>query len=168
MEPLPKPLVLKYDTDKYYLINGEFVLSLQKALNMTPDILQATINVKIKEDGSIKPEQTVFISSDCLLTFKIASDFFDKFYYNEGDVVHTAIEGGVIDTGMFKVLSDLLTLCNCRSTLYLGWNCNFSRIAALFNPKRKFISYEYDNNPSVVKEVSNDTLFSYHSNGKYT
>ena len=56
MESLPKPLVLKYDTDKYYLINGEFVLSLQKALNMTPDILQATINVKIKEDGGQEDE----------------------------------------------------------------------------------------------------------------
>jgi hypothetical protein len=56
MESLPKPLVLKYDTDKYYLINGEFVLSLQKALNMTPDILQATINVKIKEDGGQEEE----------------------------------------------------------------------------------------------------------------
>lgn len=56
MESLPKPLVLRYDTDKYYLVNGEFVLSLQKALNMTPDILQATINVKIKEDGDQEDE----------------------------------------------------------------------------------------------------------------
>jgi Zn-dependent peptidase ImmA (M78 family) len=56
MEPLPQPLVLRYDTDKYYLVNGEFVLSLQKALNMTPDVLQGTINVKIKEDGSQENE----------------------------------------------------------------------------------------------------------------
>lgn len=56
MESLPKPLVLRYDTDKYYLVNGEFVLSLQKALNMTPDVLQATINVKIKEDGDQEDE----------------------------------------------------------------------------------------------------------------
>jgi hypothetical protein len=56
MEPLPQPLVLRYDTDKYYLINGEFVLSLQKALNMTPDVLQGTINVEIKEDGSQENE----------------------------------------------------------------------------------------------------------------
>lgn len=56
MESLPKPLVLKYDTDKYYLVNGEFVLSLQKALNLTPDILQATINPKIHEDGESKSE----------------------------------------------------------------------------------------------------------------
>ena len=48
MESLPKPLVLRYDTDKYYLVNGEFILSLQKALNITPDVLQATINTKIK------------------------------------------------------------------------------------------------------------------------
>jgi hypothetical protein len=56
MESLPKPLVLRYDTDKYYLVNGEFILSLQKALNMTPDVLQATINVKIKEDGDQEDE----------------------------------------------------------------------------------------------------------------
>jgi hypothetical protein len=56
MESLPKPLVLRYDTDKYYLVNGEFVLSLQKALNITPDVLQATINTKIKEDGNQEDE----------------------------------------------------------------------------------------------------------------
>ena len=56
MESLPKPLVLRYAEDKYYLVNGEFILSLQKALNITPDILQATINPKIKEDGSQKDE----------------------------------------------------------------------------------------------------------------
>lgn len=51
LELLPKALILNYDSDKYYLVNGEFVLSLQKALNLTPDTLMARINPKIKENG---------------------------------------------------------------------------------------------------------------------
>jgi hypothetical protein len=52
LKPLPKALILNYDSDKYYLVNGEFVLSLDKALNLTPEALVAIINPKIKEDGS--------------------------------------------------------------------------------------------------------------------
>ena len=126
------------------------------------------IFTKIKKEGSIKPDQTVFISSDCLLAYKIAEDFFDNFNYNKGDIVHIAIEGKVTESGMYKVLLDLLTLCNCKSMLYLGWDSNFSRIAALFNPKRRFICYEYENNKDAIKDISNELLFSYHSNGKYT
>lgn len=56
LEPLPKALILNYDSDKYYLVNGEFVLSLQKALNLTPDTLMARINPKINEDGESEDE----------------------------------------------------------------------------------------------------------------
>jgi hypothetical protein len=121
---------------------------------------------KIKADNNIKEDQSIFISSDCLLTFKIASEFFEKFHYNEGDVVHTANE--ITDEGVYKVLLDLLTLCNCKSTLYLGWHSNFSRISSLYNIDRKFICYEYENNPKILKEVSPEILFEYHSLGKYT
>jgi len=56
LELLPKALILNYDNDKYYLVNGEFVLSLQKALNLTPDTLMARINPKIHEDGESEEE----------------------------------------------------------------------------------------------------------------
>lgn len=56
LKPLPKALILNYDSDKYYLVNGEFVLSLHKALNLTPETLIAIINPKIKEDGSQEEE----------------------------------------------------------------------------------------------------------------
>ncbi len=56
LEPLPKALILNYDSDKYYLVNGEFVLSLHKALNLTPDTLMARINPKINEDGESEEE----------------------------------------------------------------------------------------------------------------
>lgn len=56
LEPLPKALILNYDDDKYYLVNGEFVLSLQKALNLTPETLMAVINPKINEDGTQEEE----------------------------------------------------------------------------------------------------------------
>ena len=122
---------------------------------------------KIKKEGSIKEGETVFISSDCQLTFKIANDFFDKFYYNEGKVIHTTHGDKLTNDGITKVLLDLFNLCNCKSTLYIGWNSNFSRVASLFNTKRKIISYEYENDPLIVKEVEAETLFSYHSRGKY-
>jgi len=123
---------------------------------------------KIKEEGSILPNQTIFISSDCQLAFKIANDFFDKFYYNEGEIVHTALEDKVTENGIYKVVLDLFNLCNCKSTLYIGWHSNFSRIASLFNLNRKIISYEYQNDLNVIKEVTPETLFSFHSYGKYT
>jgi len=56
LKPLPKALILNYDSDKYYLVNGEFILSLHKALNLIPEALVAIINPKIKEDGSQEDE----------------------------------------------------------------------------------------------------------------
>ena len=122
---------------------------------------------KVKKEIKNKDEK-IFISSDCLLTFDIAKEFFTNFEYNEGIVVHTSSEEKVDKQGLHKVLLDLLTLCNCRSTLLIGWNSNFSRIAALSNLGRKYICYEYENNPDIVKDCSEETLFSYFSWGKYT
>jgi hypothetical protein len=111
---------------------------------------------------------TLFISSDCLLTYKIAKDVFGDIYYNEGCIIHTSEEDKINEEGLNKVLLDLLTLCNCKEKLYIGWNSNFSRIASLYNTDRIFICYEYENIPNTIKECSNETLFSYLSNGKYT
>jgi len=108
--------------------------------------------------------KSVFISSDCLLTFDIAKTYFKNFHYNEGEVVHTAHENKNTSSGVYKVCLDLLTLANVKDTLYIGWNSNFSRIAALYNDTRKTICYEYNND---VREMSNEVLFSYHSTGKY-
>ena len=110
--------------------------------------------------------KTIFISSDCLLTFKIAKDFFKDFKYHEGIVVHTSSEEKGDKDGIYKVFLDLLTLCKCKSHLYVGWNSNFSRIASLYNPNRKFICYEYENIPNQTKECSSEVLFSYFSWGK--
>lgn len=45
---LPLPLVLCYGQDKYYLVGGEVVLSLYKALGLIPTVLQGTINMQTK------------------------------------------------------------------------------------------------------------------------
>ena len=45
---LPLPLVLCYGQDKYYLVGGDIVLSLYKALGSIPTVLQGTLNLQTK------------------------------------------------------------------------------------------------------------------------
>ena len=45
---MPLPLVLCYGQDKYYLVGGEVVLSLYRALGSIPTVLQATLNLQTK------------------------------------------------------------------------------------------------------------------------
>jgi hypothetical protein len=54
LEPLPLPLVLRYEADKYYLVAGELVLSIYRALRQTPAVLQATLNLQVREQ--LEPE----------------------------------------------------------------------------------------------------------------
>lgn len=59
---LPKPLVLRYESNRYYLVAGDLILSLYKALNQTPEVLQATLNLNIKE--SLEPESKTNLVED--------------------------------------------------------------------------------------------------------
>jgi len=49
-EDLPLPLVLCYGIDKYYLVGGEVILSLYRALGSIPTILQGNLNIQVKEN----------------------------------------------------------------------------------------------------------------------
>lgn len=122
---------------------------------------------KVKND-IIDKDKKLFISSDCLLSFEIAKDFFKDFNYYKGCIIHTSEENKINEEGLHKVLIDLLTLSNCTSKLYIGWNSNFSRIASLYNTNRDFICYEFENNPNIFKPCTKQTLFEYFSWGKYT
>ena len=44
-EELPLPLMLNYGEDKYWLVAGEVVLALYRALKVTPTVLQANLNL---------------------------------------------------------------------------------------------------------------------------
>jgi cytidyltransferase-like protein len=46
---IPLPLVLCYGQDKYYLVGGEVVLSLYRALGSIPTVLQGTLNLQTKQ-----------------------------------------------------------------------------------------------------------------------
>ena len=46
---IPLPLVLCYAQDKYYLVGGEVVLSLYRALGSIPTVLQGTLNLQTKQ-----------------------------------------------------------------------------------------------------------------------
>jgi len=48
-DQLPFPLVFNYAPDKYYLVGGNIILSLYKALNVIPIVLMATVNVNDKK-----------------------------------------------------------------------------------------------------------------------
>lgn len=122
---------------------------------------------KVKKDIT-ETDKKIFISSDCLLSFEIAKDFFDDFNYHKGCIIHTSEENRINEEGLHKVLIDLLTLSNCKTKLYIGWNSNFSRIASLYNINRDFICYEYENDPNIIKNCTIQTLFEYFSWGKYT
>ena len=56
-EELPLPLVLCYSQDKYYLVGGEVILALHKALKIIPTVLQATLNLQINENQGQKKSQ---------------------------------------------------------------------------------------------------------------
>jgi cytidyltransferase-like protein len=45
---MPLPLVLCYGQDKYYLVGGEIILSLYRALGSIPTVLQGTLNLQTK------------------------------------------------------------------------------------------------------------------------
>jgi hypothetical protein len=47
-DELPLPLVLCYGQDKYYLVGGDLILSLYKALGAIPTVLQGTLNLQTK------------------------------------------------------------------------------------------------------------------------
>jgi len=51
-EQLPFPLIFNYMPDKYYLVGGNIILSLYKALNVIPVALMATLDLQDKEDIS--------------------------------------------------------------------------------------------------------------------
>jgi cytidyltransferase-like protein len=46
---MPLPLVLCYAQDKYYLVGGEVVLSLYRALGSIPTVLQGTLNLQTRQ-----------------------------------------------------------------------------------------------------------------------
>jgi cytidyltransferase-like protein len=56
-EELPLPLVLNYSQDKYYLVAGDVILSLYRALKIPPTVLQATLNLSINENKIQKKSQ---------------------------------------------------------------------------------------------------------------
>jgi hypothetical protein len=45
---IPLPLVLQYDTNKYYLVGGEVILSIYRSLGVIPTVLQGTLNLQKK------------------------------------------------------------------------------------------------------------------------
>ena len=61
-QELPLPLVLRYGSDKYYLVAGEIVLSLYRALKVTPTVLQAALNLTESQSVPNKPNKKQIIT----------------------------------------------------------------------------------------------------------
>jgi len=47
---MPLPLILCYGQDKYYLVGGEIILSLYRALGSIPTVLQGTLNLQTQHE----------------------------------------------------------------------------------------------------------------------
>lgn len=56
-EELPLPLLLQYGQDKYYLVGGEVILALYRALKVNPTVLKAVLNLQINENKVQKKSQ---------------------------------------------------------------------------------------------------------------
>lgn len=70
-DELPLPLVLCYAPNKYYLVGGEIILSLYKALGSIPTVLQGTLNLKIKGDEKLNEnKQSTKLTPEQLKTIK--------------------------------------------------------------------------------------------------
>jgi len=104
---------------------------------------------KIRE----KNWKNIFVSGDCEIVHREALKIFDEenIRFNSGKIIHTA----KTFSGEIRVLTDLLSLSNC-STLFLGWNSNFSRIPVLLNPDREFYVYEKGYNSDIFPR--NETI----------
>ena len=53
-EQLPLPLIFNYNPDKYYLVGGDLILSLYKALKVIPVILMATLDLQDKKEMNVQ------------------------------------------------------------------------------------------------------------------
>lgn len=61
-QELPPALILRYDENRYYLVAGELVLSIYKALKQNPGVLQATLNLNTSEilrENEVEPQENI-------------------------------------------------------------------------------------------------------------
>ena len=110
---------------------------------------------------------TVFIASDCSLTVSLAKEIFGDSYTilsTSGTILHCGTNKDFDKSGVIRVFADLLSLSRC-SSLYLGWNTNFSRIGYLLNAYRRAYTFEYPEKPREIYECSLGTWLDYFSIG---
>ena len=109
----------------------------------------------------------LFIASDTPLAYSIAKRIFGDEYtiiYNTGPLPKLPgpqIIGRHIDKNAQLAMLDLLFLTRCK-TLYIAWNSDFSRLAALLSPNRDFYCYEYPRCAPDMYKVPLDELLSYY------
>jgi cytidyltransferase-like protein len=84
-EELPLPLVLEYGQDKYYLVGGEIILSLYRALKINPIILKAVLNLQINENKVQKKSQIAEFIKFAINELGINKTPTFKFSYNTNE-----------------------------------------------------------------------------------
>ena len=84
-EELPLPLVLNYSQDKYYLVAGDVVLSLYRALKQIPTVLQATLNLSLNESKIQKKSQIAEFVKFAVNELKIKNIPTVKFSYDTNE-----------------------------------------------------------------------------------
>jgi cytidyltransferase-like protein len=84
-EELPLPLVLNYSQDKYYLVAGDVVLSLYRALKQIPTVLQATLNLSLNESKIQKKSQIAEFVKFAINELSLKTVPTIKFSYNTNE-----------------------------------------------------------------------------------
>jgi cytidyltransferase-like protein len=84
-EELPLPLVLEYGQDKYYLVGGEIILSLYRALKLQPTVLKAVLNLQINENKVQKKSQIAEFVKYAVNELKIKTLPTVKFSYDTNE-----------------------------------------------------------------------------------
>jgi hypothetical protein len=115
---------------------------------------------------------TIFIASDCDLSFEETKKMFEPDYnviQNDGVIIHTCeltTHKKDIDNteGLNLVFKDLFSLSKCK-TLYIAWNSNYSRIGALLNTDREIYCYEHPTSPEKITKCTKNDLCEYFSTG---
>jgi cytidyltransferase-like protein len=112
---MPLPLVLCYGQDKYYLVGGEVVLSLYRALGSIPTVLQGTLNLQTRQ-----VHEPIDLGEGLLLEYSegLIKKIIQKYQSEQPGLSDEDIRTGIIE---FDKIKDKLD-SNKRDITKYNWN----------------------------------------------
>jgi hypothetical protein len=153
---------LQFDIGIHLRIGDTQLFNPEKEAHFQIQIENIFSNIK----AHISQSYSIFLASDCQLAYKLAANYF-QFSHIPGNVVHSGLTNDrKADTDIAKVMIDFLTLAKHCKSLYIGWNTNFSRVAALYDTTRPIYNFEFSESQPIGL-IDKNELYDYFSWGKY-